>query len=166
MTGSTLEHPNAVDTAAFESHERGGPNETGPRDGCWIPRARTKNSPLRVLVVDDEFLMRWSIAEALKAHGHTVLEADNGAAALRVLHTASPPVDVVLLDYCLPDTQSLSLLDQIRRRVPPIPVILMTAFGTPEIAAGAVRLGAYDVMDKPFEMNEIEAAVSGAYDAR
>ena len=109
--------------------------------------------------------MRWSIAEALKAHGHTVLEADNGAAALRVLHTASPPVDVVLLDYCLPDTYNLSLLARIRRSAPRIPVILMTAFGTPEVAAGAVRLGAYDVMDKPFEMNEVEAVVSAAYDA-
>jgi DNA-binding NtrC family response regulator len=110
--------------------------------------------------------MRWSIAETLNAHGHTVLEAESGAAALRVLHTASPPVDVVMLDYRLPDSNNLTLLAQIRRRAPRTPVILMTAFGTPEVVADAVRLGAHNVMGKPFEMNEVEGVVSAAYEAR
>ena len=47
----------------------------------------TRNYPARVLVVDDELLLRWSIAETLKDHGHTVLEAENGAAALRELQS-------------------------------------------------------------------------------
>lgn len=123
------------------------------------PRVMTQNFPLRVLVVDDELLLRWSIAETLKEHGHTVLEAETGAAALRELQTSSPDVDVVVLDYRLPDTHNLSLLAQIRRTVPGTPVILMTAFGTPELVAGALELGAYDVMAKPFDMNELEAVV-------
>ena len=61
-----------------------------PEEGRGIPRIMTRNYPVRVLVVDDELLIRWSIAETLKEHGHTVLEAENGAAALRELQRSSP----------------------------------------------------------------------------
>jgi DNA-binding NtrC family response regulator len=115
-----------------------------------------KKLPRRVLVVDDELLMRWSIAETLKAHGDTVLEAENGVGALRA------PVDVVVLDYRLPDTTNLSLLPEIRRIAPTTPVIVMTACGTPELTEGTLRLGAYDVMDKPFDLSTLEAMVSRA----
>ena len=126
----------------------------------------TKNFARRVLVVDDEPLIRWSIAETLKAHGHTVLEAESGAGALRALQVSSRPVDAIVLDYRLPDTNNLSLLGRIRQIAPRIPVILMTAFGTPELVEDALRLGAYDVMDKPFEMNELEGVVSRACEPR
>jgi DNA-binding NtrC family response regulator len=122
----------------------------------------TQNLPRRVLIVDDELLLRWSIGETLKQHGHSVVEAETGAAALRELRNSLAPVDVVVLDYSLPDTQSLSLLAQIRRIAPKTPVILMTAFCTPELVAGAFDLGAYDVMDKPFDMNALEAVVGRA----
>lgn len=124
-----------------------------------------QNFPLRILVVDDELLIRWSIAETLKEHGHTVLEAENGVTALRALQASSPPVDAVLLDYRLPDTNNLSLLTQIRRIAPRTPVILMTAFGTPEVVEGALRLGAYEVMDKPFDMSDLQAVVLRACEA-
>lgn len=130
--------------------------------GVQIPRVMTRKFPFRVLVVDDELLVRWSIAETLKERGHTVLEAETGAGALRELQMSSPPVDAVVLDYQLPDTHSLPLLAQIRRIAPGTPVILMTAFGTPELVAGALELGAYDVMDKPFDMNELEGVVARA----
>jgi DNA-binding NtrC family response regulator len=126
----------------------------------------TKNFPRRVLVVDDEPLIRWSIAETLKAHGDTVLEAENGAAALRAVQISSSPLDAVVLDYRLPDTTSLSLLAQIRRIAPTTPVILMTAIGTRDVTEGALRLGAYDVMEKPFELAHLEAVVSRACAAR
>jgi DNA-binding NtrC family response regulator len=126
-------------------------------NGTENPRVMTQNSPLRVLVVDDELLVRWAIAETLKEHGHTVVEAASGAGALRELHASSPGVD-----YRLPDTHSLSLLAQIRGIAPRTPVILMTAFGTPELTAGALQLGAYDVLDKPFDMNQLEGVVARA----
>ena len=122
----------------------------------------TQNVPRRVLVVDDEPLIRWSISETLKAHGHTVVEAESGAGALRALQISSRPVDAVVLDYRLPDTNNLSLLARIRQIVPRIPVILMTALSTPELVEDALRLGAYDVMDKPFDMNELEHVVTRA----
>lgn len=122
----------------------------------------TENFPRRVLVVDDEPLIRWSIAETLKAYGTTVLEAESGAGALRALHESSPSVDAIVLDYRLPDTNSLSLLARIRHLAPRTPVILMTAFSTPELVEDALRLGAYDVMDKPFDLNELETVVTRA----
>jgi two-component system, NtrC family, response regulator AtoC len=135
-------------------------------NSCGIPRVMTRNFPFRVLVVDDELLIRWSIAETLKDHGHTVLEAENGAEALRELQMASPPVDAVVLDYRLPDTNDFSLLAEIRRIAPRTPVILMTAFGSPEVVEGAYDLGAYDVMDKPFDLTALEAVVSRACECR
>lgn len=126
----------------------------------------TKNSPRRVLVVDDEPLIRWSIAETLKAHGHTVLEAGSGAGALRALQGFSSSVDAVVLDYRLPDTHNLSLLARIRQVAPRTAVILMTAFGSSELIQDALRLGAYDVLDKPFEMNGLEAVLSRACEPR
>ena len=125
-----------------------------------------ENFPRRVLVVDDEPLIRWAIAETLKAHGHTVLEAESGAGALRALQVSPRTVDAVVLDYRLPDTNNLSLLARIRDLAPGIPVILMTAFSTPELVDDALGLGAYDVMDKPFGMDELEGVVSRACDPR
>lgn len=117
-----------------------------------------KNSPvLRVLVVEDEGLIRWSIAETLVNAGHTVVEADSGAAAIQVLTNGHGPIDAVILDYRLPDSSDLRLLASVRRLAPASPVILMTAQGGPEIARGALDLGAYTVMNKPFEMHDLEA---------
>src|SRR4051794_9908950 len=113
---------------------------------------------LRVLVVDDEPLIRWSIAETLGAAGHQVLEAEDAASALRAI-TASPRPHLVLLDFRLPDSNDLGLLAKIRQLVPDTSVIMMTAFGTPEVTAGALKLGASRVLNKPFNMHELEAVV-------
>lgn len=134
--------------------------------GRGIVRMMAENFARCVLVVDDEPLIRWSIAETLKEYGHTVLQADTGAAALRALQMSSLPLDAVVLDYRLPDTHDLSLLAWIRRIAPRTPVILITAFGTSELVAGALELGAYDVMEKPFDMNELEAVIARACEGR
>jgi DNA-binding NtrC family response regulator len=127
----------------------------------------TQNSTAhRILVVDDELLMRWSVAETLKLHGYTVVEAENGAAAMRVLRDSTHPVDAVVLDYRLPDTSDLSLLSWIRRIAPVTPVILMTVYGSPDLHEGARRLGAYDVIDKPFDLKKLEGVVARACEAR
>jgi DNA-binding NtrC family response regulator len=114
--------------------------------------------PLRVLVVDDEPLIRWSIAETLGAAGHQVTEAQDAASALRALADA-PDTDLVLLDFRLPDSNDLGLLAEIRRIAPAAPVILMTAFGTPDVTAGALKLGASKVLNKPFNMHDLEDLV-------
>jgi DNA-binding NtrC family response regulator len=124
-----------------------------------------KNSPsLRVLVVDDEPLIRWSLTETLEQSGHTVVEAGDADSTIRSV-SAGEPFDVVLLDYRLPDSDDLNLLATIRKLAPASAVIVMTAFGTPEVMAGALKLGAYQVIPKPFEVHEVAALVLQAHAA-
>ncbi|MEO8257022.1 MAG: response regulator [Acidobacteriota bacterium] len=127
--------------------------------------AASESSPLRILVVDDEPLIRWSLAETLADGGHLVSEAGDGSAALRVLTDGDGPYDVVLLDYHLPDSHDLGLLSQIRRVTPKAAVIMMTAFGTPEMCEAALQIGAYRVVTKPFEVEDIADLVLEAYAA-
>ena len=110
---------------------------------------------MRVLVVDDEPLIRWSIAETLGAAGHEVCEAQDAAGAVQAL-TKTPTPDVVLLDFRLPDSNDLGLLARIRDLAPTSAVVLMTAFGTPDVTAGALELGVCRVLNKPFDMHELE----------
>jgi DNA-binding NtrC family response regulator len=132
--------------------------------GVEIHRDAAEKPQLDVLVVDDELLIRWSLVETLRAAGHRVTEAANRAAALVAL-TKEPP-DVVLLDYRLPDSDDLGLLASVRQLAPDASVILMTAFGTPELMAGALGLGASDVWTKPFEVQNVDALVLAAHARR
>ena len=121
---------------------------------------------LRILVVEDEALIRWSIAETLGQEGHTVMEADDAASAVRALEDAGGDIDVVLLDYRLPDSNDLGLLANVRRLRPRSAVVMMTAYGTPEVTEGALALGAYRVVGKPFDMHGLGSLVAAAHDAR
>ena len=118
---------------------------------------------LRVLIVEDELLIRWSIAEMLTAAGHTVVEATDAASARRVVADSSEHVHVVLLDFRLPDSHDLTLLADIRRLAPEAAIVMMTAFGTPDVRASALTLGAHEVIDKPFDMTSVEPLVRQAY---
>jgi two-component system response regulator AtoC len=112
----------------------------------------------RVLVVDDEPLIRWSIAETLGAAGHQVSEAPDAASAIQAM-IAEPEPDLVLLDFRLPDSNDLGLLAKIRQMAPETTVIMMTAFGTPDVTVGALKLGAAKVLNKPFNMHDLEDVV-------
>ena len=123
-------------------------------------------TPLRILVVEDETLIRWAVAEALTAAGHTVLEAPDAATALKVVAEAPQPLDAVLLDLRLPDSSDLSLMATIRRNTPTSAVVMMTAHGTREDAAAARALGAFEVVEKPFDVQRLEQVVVAACRAR
>lgn len=117
----------------------------------------TGNVPrLRVLVVEDDLLIRWAIGETLSDAGHTVVEAENAGTAIRTITNSVEPIDVVVLDYRLPDSDDLALLAAIRRLSPRTAVVLMTAYGTPDVARRALDLGAFRVMHKPFDLRELE----------
>ena len=128
-----------------------------------IPHAARKSPPLRILVVDDESLIRWSLAETLSESDHLVSEAGDAETALRTLTDGDGPFDVVLLDYHLPDSHDLVLLSQIRRLAPNAMVIMMTAFATPEMSDAALRIGAYRVVPKPFEVHDMADLVLEAH---
>jgi DNA-binding response OmpR family regulator len=117
---------------------------------------------LRVLVVDDEPLIRWALSEALEDLGFAVRVAPDGQSALGALSDGSARPDVVLLDYMLPDSNGLSLFERVRDLMPPRRVILMTAFGSPDVVDKTLELGAYRVVMKPFEVSDIAAAIRHA----
>ena len=135
---------------------RPGP-ENGPKsaENAWeIFSMQPGKSPRRnVLVVDDEALIRWSLAETLTNAGYHVLEASDRRSALRFFDKMPDGVCVVLLDLRLPDSQDLSLLRRIREVAPHCQIIMMTAHGTPELVEEALESGAFQVVDKPFDLD-------------
>lgn len=122
----------------------------------------SKKSAPSVLVVDDEALIRWSLAEMLGERGYTVTEAGDARMALAAIEGADEPFDVVLLDYRLPDSADLRLLEKVRRLAPSSQVIMITAHNSPELAQGAAALGAYRVISKPFEVESLALLVNQA----
>ena len=90
------------------------------------------------------------------------VEAGDARSALEAATGATRPIDVVLLDFRLPDSNDLVLLARLRDLIPNSRIIMMTAFGTPEMAQAARDLGAFDVVGKPFEMTELASLVQAA----
>jgi DNA-binding NtrC family response regulator len=121
-----------------------------------------KNSPPTVLVVDDEALIRWTLAEAFGERGYKVTEAEDGRGAVAIIRGAATPFDVVLLDYRLPDSDDLRLLTDVHRLAPSSQIIMITAHYSPEFAEGAAARGAYGVVSKPFEVEILAALVEQA----
>ncbi len=114
---------------------------------------------LTVLLVDDESLVRWAISRTLARAGHVVLEAADAASALDTLRHAVASPDVVLLDQRLPDARGFDLLSKIRAVSPASAIVMMTADGTPDDEAAAIRMGVSAVMQKPFDMRDVEPAL-------
>ena len=112
-----------------------------------------------ILVVDDEQLIRWSLSTRLAEEGYKVLEAETGAEAVK---HAREGVDLVLLDYRLPDSDGLSILKQIKEHDPETLVIFLTAYSSVNTAVEAMRHGAYHYVNKPFNLDEIVLLVEKA----
>lgn len=117
----------------------------------------------RILVVDDEKMIRWTITRSLGEAGFTTEDASTGAEAVAAVEREVP--DLVLLDFKLPDKTGVEVLREIRRIAPEVPVILITAFGSVEGAVAAMREGAYDYRSKPFEIDDLMLAVRRALEA-
>jgi len=115
---------------------------------------------LTVLVVDDELLIRKSLAKVLRASGYQVEVASSGAAGLEMVGEIRP--QVMILDMRLPDTDGLSVLRQARTLDPLLQVIVITAYGDVQSAVDAMKLGACDFLRKPYEMEDIVLAVQSA----
>jgi two-component system response regulator RegA len=115
-----------------------------------------------VLVVDDEMLIRWSVAESLAAAGFAVLVAGSAGEALERLGGRIGSIAVALLDLRLPDSKDFGLLRRIQAMDPGCKVILMTADGTPGILEEAVRAGAFHALAKPFDVHVVATLVRQA----
>ncbi|HEX2190886.1 MAG TPA: sigma-54 dependent transcriptional regulator [Longimicrobiaceae bacterium] len=110
---------------------------------------------MRILVVDDERAIRFSLAELLEAEGHEVREAEHAPAALALLEDA--PADLVLSDLSMPAMDGMQLLEEVRARHPETLFVLLTAYGDERTAVRALKLGAYDYVPKPFDNEEVRA---------
>jgi len=118
----------------------------------------------RILVVDDEESVRWALTKALERAGYRVDLAADGPSGLAAAEDLE--VDLVLLDVRLPGRDGLTVLGDLRRRRPDLPVIMMTAYGTLQVAVEAMKQGAYDYIGKPFDVDEVLLVVEKALEAQ
>jgi DNA-binding response OmpR family regulator len=124
-----------------------------------------------VLLAEDEIEMRGLIARTLRKENCDILEARDGSQLIRLLIThvlvprgAREPVDLIISDIRMPGANGLDVLAALRRQDAVTPVILITAFGDPEIQLEAYKQGAVMVMNKPFEMEDLRVLVRSLVD--
>ena len=117
-----------------------------------------------ILVVDDECEIREGLELLLKTEGYQVSSADTGQGGLTQL--GERPFDLLLLDVSLPDRNGIEMLKDIRRQDPDLPVVLITAYGSIEMARAAFKSGVMDYITKPWSNDELLAQVAQAVDAR
>jgi len=116
-----------------------------------------------ILVVDDEPLIRLSLSERLTQEGHRVLEAGTASEALDMRQDG---VDLVLLDYRLPDATGLEVLKQFKEADPDVPVILLTAYSSVDAAVEVMKHGAYHYARKPFDLDDIALLIKQALETK
>jgi CheY-like chemotaxis protein len=116
---------------------------------------------LKVLIADDEADLVDVLRDRLEAYGFTVITAGTGREALETL--ATEPVDGIFLDVKMPDLDGLSALDEIRRRDPQTPIIIVTASSHPNAAADALARGANAFVRKPFAWDDLKATMEQLY---
>jgi two-component system, NtrC family, response regulator AtoC len=117
----------------------------------------------KVVVIDDEKLIRWTLEQHLVKEGYLVSTADSAEAGADLID--EDPPDVVLLDNRLPGMSGLELLEKLQARDRGLMVIMITAFGMVETAVKAMKLGAYDYISKPFNLEEISFVIKKALEA-
>ncbi|MEO2036152.1 MAG: sigma-54 dependent transcriptional regulator [Planctomycetaceae bacterium] len=115
----------------------------------------------KLLIVDDEPNVRYSLEKTFRADEVNVITAETGRDGLRLARTESP--DAVLLDVRLPDMSGLDVFAQIREHDRRLPVIIMTAHTTTETAIEAMKRGAFEYLLKPFDLAELKETVDKAF---
>src|SRR6201993_3031236 len=116
-----------------------------------------------ILVIDDEAEIREGLELLLKTEGYHVTMADSGQSGL--LRLGEQPYDLLLLDVSLPDRNGIELLKDIRRQDPHLPIVLITAYGSIEMARAAFKSGALDYITKPWSNDELLAQVAQAVES-
>jgi DNA-binding NtrC family response regulator len=114
----------------------------------------------KILVVDDEKLLRWSLQQNLSKEGYTVMTAEKGMEGLGIFKEESP--DITLLDIHLPDISGITVLQGIKEINKDALVVMITAFGDIQTAVKTIKLGAYDFVEKPFNIDKLRILVAKA----
>src|SRR4051812_24922104 len=138
--------------------------------GCWLwvaggdnPQPATNHlhaelKMAKILVVDDQEMMRDSLCATLAREGHEVVAAGDGQAGVSRL-SGGGRFDLLITDLKMPKMTGIELLAEAKKIRPEMPVVLMTAFATVQTAVEAMKLGAYDYIQKPFDGEEIKLLV-------
>ena len=113
--------------------------------------------PYKILIIDDEKLIRWALEQHLLKQGYQVATAESAEKGL-VLFTEDAP-DLLLLDNCLPDMTGIQLLEKLHVREQRFKVIMITAYDMAETSVNAMNLGAYEYISKPFNLEELTALI-------
>jgi len=113
-----------------------------------------------ILVVDDQKTVCYSLQRFLESEGYNVFTAVSGEEALKIVNDKIPAL--VIMDVRMPEMDGLEVLEKIKKSHPKIQVIMMTAFSTTEKAIHAMKLGAYDYITKPFDLDEIRLIIKKA----
>jgi two-component system response regulator AtoC len=114
----------------------------------------------KILIVDDERLVRWSLRQKCEEWGYQVLEAESGEPGLKIAHNESP--DLVLLDVRMPDLTGLEVLDQLKKNGDARAVIMITADPQLDDVKAALKLGAFDFVGKPLDFEELRVTIKNA----
>src|SRR5271168_4968114 len=114
----------------------------------------------KIMVVDDERLVRWSLRQKCEEWGYNVIEADSGVPALTLAQHESP--DLVLLDVRMPDLTGIEVLDQLKKNGDARAVIMITADPQLDDVKSALKLGAYDFVGKPLDFEELRVSIQNA----
>ncbi|MCK4759212.1 MAG: sigma-54-dependent Fis family transcriptional regulator [Candidatus Aminicenantes bacterium] len=117
----------------------------------------------KILIVDDEKLIRWSLGEKLSEWKLEVVDAEDGKSALQLAEEETP--DLVMLDVKLPDKKGTDVLKEFKKKWPGLPVIMITAFGVIDDAVTAMRRGAYDFITKPIDYTKLQSTIKNALEA-
>lgn len=120
--------------------------------------------PARILIIDDEDAIRFSLRGILEDEGHDIIEAATGEEGLKLLADDTP--DVIFLDIWMPGMDGLAVLEHIHNATPNVPVIMISGHGTIETAVNAIKRGAHDFIEKPLSLEKVVLAVDRALEVR
>ena len=113
--------------------------------------------PHKILIIDDEKLIRWALEQHLVKQGYQVATAESAERGLVLLTEDAP--DLILLDNCLPDMTGIQLLEKLHAREHGFKVIMITAYDMEETAVKDMNLGAYEHISKPFNLEELTTLI-------
>lgn len=116
--------------------------------------------PYKILIIDDEHLIRWSLEQHLVKQGYQVATAESAERGLKLIDETAP--DLILLDNCMPVMTGIQLLEKLHAREQRPKVIMITAYDMAETAVKAMKLGAYDYLNKPFNLEELTLMIKKA----
>jgi len=118
----------------------------------------------KILIVDDEEIVRYSFRKFFREPGYEIMEAANGLEAISAIKKEMP--DLVLMDIEMPGLNGLEAIQRIKDLNPQLPVIIMTAFGTSERVIAAMKYGAFEYLEKPFDVVRLKAVIFEAIETK